>query len=267
MLVPLCGYRHCVSHSHDKLDSVKNRNTARIFAGIWLLLTLAVLGEGYRQAIFVSPAEATMGDVFRIFFYHVPNASLALVPPYINLLGSLGYLFWRTRNPQRALAADALAIAAAEITLVLTSIGLITGMLWARPIWGIWWTWDERLTTYLLLWLLYASYVLLRRMSNTGQMHTLAAVLSVFAAVDVPITFMSIRWWRTQHPGPVLTSGQVDHAMLPAIFWNLAGWGMWSLFALALRYTLERRRQQSAAARNAALLGDPLLGEESAYVI
>lgn len=219
----------------------------KFLAPLWLLATFAVLAMGYRQAIFVSPAEATMGDIFRIFFYHVPNATLALVPPYINLVASLCYIFWRSSNPARAEAADAWAIASAEVTVVLTSIGLLTGMLWARPIWGIWWAWDERLTTYLLLWLLYVSYVLLRRMSSSGQTYTLAAVLSIFAAVDVPITFMSIRWWRTQHPGPVLTSGQVDKAMLPAIFWNLAGWAMWTVFVLCFRYALERRRQAAAA--------------------
>jgi heme exporter protein C len=238
---------------------VQTRSIPKPLIWLWLLATAAVLAEGYRQAIFVSPAEATMGDVFRIFFYHVSNASLSMIPPYINLVGSLGYLFWRNTNPARAAASDALAIASAEVTLVLTSIVLITGMLWARPIWGIWWTWDERLTTYLLLWLLYVSYVLLRRMSSAGQTHTLAAILSIFAAVDVPITFMSIRWWRTQHPGPVLTSGQVDKSMLPAVFWNIAGWGMWTVFVLGFRYALERRRQALTAAKSQEFL----TGEEA----
>ena len=234
---------------------MQNRSIPKSFIWLWLAATFAVLAVGYRQAIFISPAEKTMGDLFRIFFYHVTNASLALVPPYLNLAGSLGYLYWRETNPARALAADALAIASAEVTLVLTSIGLITGMLWARPIWGVWWAWDERLTTYLLLWLLYVSYVLLRRMSSSDQSHTLAALLGIFAAIDVPITFMSIRWWRTAHPGPVLTSGKVDHSMLPAVFWNLAGWAMWTLFALWFRYALERRRQATAAAETQAFLG------------
>jgi heme exporter protein C len=235
---------------------VQTRSIPKPLIWLWLIATLAVLAEGYRQAIFVSPAEATMGDIFRIFFYHVPNASWALVPPYINLLGSFGYLFWRNSNPERAQASDALAIASAELTLVLTSIGLATGMLWARPIWGIWWTWDERLTTYLLLWLLYVSYVLLRRLSSSGQTHTLAAVLSIFAAVDVPITFMSIRWWRTQHPGPVLTNGDIDKSMVPAIIWNAIGWGMWTAAVLCFRYALERRRQKLSAARTQEFLSE-----------
>lgn len=223
---------------------------------LWLLGTFAVLAVGYREAIFIAPTEATMGDIQRIFYYHVTNASLALVPPYINLIASLGYLFWRERNPARALAADALAIASAEITILLTSIGLLTGMLWARPVWGIWWTWDERLTTYLLLWMLYVSYVLVRRLSSSGQAHTLAAVISIFAAVDVPITFMSIRWWRTQHPSPVFGgNGSLAPSMYPAVFWNLAGWAMWTAFLLYFRYALERRRQRAAAAHSLDFLG------------
>ena len=233
---------------------MQTRSIPKSLIWLWLLATFAVMAEGYRQAIFVSPTEATMGDVFRIFFFHVTNATLSLIPPYINLAGSLGYLFWRNSNPKRAEAADALAIASAEVTLILASITLITGMMWARPIWGIWWAWDERLTSYLLLWLLYVSYVLLRRMSSSGQTHTLAAVLSIFAAVDVPITWVSIRWWRTQHPGPVLTSGQVDKSMLPAVFWNLIGWSMWTVFVLCFRYALERRRQAVATAKSQEFL-------------
>jgi heme exporter protein C len=98
----------------------------------------------------------------------------------------------------------------------------------------------------LLLWLLYVSYLMLRRFSSTGQSHTLAAVLSIFAAVDVPIVYMSIRWWRTQHPAPVFGGGPnsgMDKSMLPAFFWNLAGWAIWGIFILLFRFALERRRQ------------------------
>ncbi|MEO6909296.1 MAG: cytochrome c biogenesis protein CcsA, partial [Edaphobacter sp.] len=172
-------------------------------AWLWFAATLVVLALGFRQAIFIAPTEATMGDVQRIFYYHVPSAMMGLVLPYVNFLASLAYLYWRRRDPLKALAADALALASAEVTIVFVSIGLMTGMLWARASWGIWWTWDARLTTYLLLWLLYVSYLLLRRFSSSGEAHTLAAVISVFAAVDVPIVFMSITWWRTQHPSPV----------------------------------------------------------------
>jgi heme exporter protein C len=173
---------------------------------------------------------------------------LSLLFPYINLVASLFYLYWRQRDPLRALTADAVAVASAEVTVVYASICLWTGMLWGRVEWGLWWTWDSRLTSMLLLWLLYVSYLMLRKLSSTGQTNTLAAVLSVFAAIDVPIVYMSIKWWRTQHPAPIFFSGdpdaKMDPSMLPAFLWNVVGWAMWGIFLLVFRYVLERRRQQ-----------------------
>ena len=109
-----------------------------------------------------------MGDIQRIFYYHVPSNIIAEIFPYINFVASGVYLYYRQRNPGRALAADALALVSAELTVVFCSIGLASGMLWARPVWGIWWTWDARLTSFFLLWLLYVSYLLLRKLSFDG---------------------------------------------------------------------------------------------------
>jgi heme exporter protein C len=221
-------------------------HTLRSVAWLWFGIAIAVLVVGFRQAIFLTPTDAAQGDVGRIIYYHVPSAMMGLIFPYVNFIAALAYLYWRRRDPLRALAADALALAAAEVTVVFVSIGLVTGMLWGRAVWGIWWAWDARLTTYLLLWLLYVSYLLLRRFSSTGESHTLSAVLSIFAAVDVPIVYMSIRWWRTQHPAPVFggdPNSGMDKSMLPAFFWNLAGWAIWGIFILLFRFALERRRQ------------------------
>lgn len=223
-------------------------------------ISVALLAYGFYQAIFVAPTEVTMGNLYRIFYYHVPSAVLALIFPYINFGASLVYLATYRRNPLLALKADALALASAEITLVFCTIGLATGMLWAKPAWGIWWTWDARLTSFLMLWLLYVSYLILRRFTASGGMHslnqtnTLAAVLSVFAAIDVPIVYMSIRWWRTQHPSPVFGGGPnsgVDPRMGIGILWNLIAWASWGILMLTLRYQLERRRQ--IAVEHAAL--------------
>jgi len=233
---------------------VSRPTPTRIVTGLWFAATVIILVLGFHQAIFVAPMEATMGNVQRIFYYHVPSATAGLIFPYVNLIGSLAFLYWRRRDPLKALAADALALAAAEVTIVFTSIGLVTGMLWGKPVWGIWWTWDERLTTYLLLWLIYVSYFVVRRLSSTGQTQTLAAILSIFAGIDVPIVYMSIRWWRTQHPSPVFFGGPdsgLDPSMRPAFFLNFAGWIMWGVFITAFRYALERRRQ--VAEQNAAL--------------
>ena len=215
---------------------------------VWFVLTVAAIVYATRLALVVAPTEATMGNVQRIFYYHVPTSMLSLLFPYVNFAASLFYLYWRRRDPMRALTADAVAIASAEVTVVYSSICLLTGMLWGRAVWGIWWTWDARLTSMLLLWLLYVSYLMLRKLSATGQTQTLAAVLSVFAAIDVPIVYMSIQWWRTQHPAPVFGGGPdsgIDPSMMPAFGWNVLGWAMWGVFLLVFRYSLERRRQET----------------------
>ncbi len=222
-----------------------------------------MLVYGAHLALFVAPTEATMGNVQRIFYWHVPVDFGALIFPYVNLAGSVWVLASRNKSQSQALVADALAVAGAELALLYTSLGLITGVLWARPVWGIWWTWDARLTTFLLLWVLYAAYLLLRRFSATGQATTqtaiLSAVLGIFAAIDVPITYMSIRWWRTQHPAPVLTGeGHLDSSMVPAFLWNLSGWLCWGVCVLCLRFLLERRRQGIAEAEALRSLDLPL---------
>jgi heme exporter protein C len=226
---------------------MEQRNpTLRSVAWLWFGIAIAVLVVGFRQAIFLTPADAAQGDVGRIFYYHVPSAMWSLVFPYVNFIASLFYLYWRKRDPLKALTADAMAIAAAEVSVVYSSICLITGSIWGRAAWGIWWTWDERLTSELLLFLLYVSYLMLRRFSSTGQAQTLAAVISIFAAIDVPIVWMSIRWWRTQHPAPVFFGGPdagLDKSMMPAFVWNIIGWGIWGIFILVFRFALERRRQ------------------------
>lgn len=236
---------------------MNNRSQSQRFpawATLYLAATFVVLAIGFYAAM-TAPKEATMGNLYRVFFYHFPHAILSFVFPYLNCIAAFLFLYWRGRNPQRALAADAFALASAEITVLYASVGLATGMLWGRAAWGIWWTWDARLTTYLLLWLLYVSYLLLRKLTSGDQKAIFSAVLAIFAAIDIPICFMSIRWWRTQHPAPVFGGGAdsgIDKHMLPAVFWNLAAWAMWGGFVLWLRYAIERRRQRLATAESTA---------------
>jgi heme exporter protein C len=225
---------------------------------VYLAITALVLVFGFYKAM-TAPMEATMGNLQRVFYYHLPHAILSFIPPYLNCIASLAYLFWRNRNPPRAAAADAFALASAEVTVLYATIGLATGMLWGRAAWGIWWAWDARLTTYLLLWLLYVSYLLLRRFSATGQTAIVSAVLAIFAAIDIPICFMSIRWWRTQHPAPVFGGGSdsgIDPTMVPALLWNMTAWFLWGAFVLGVRYAVERRRQRQANARALSFMMD-----------
>jgi heme exporter protein C len=153
--------------------------------------------------------------------------------------------------------ADAWALAGAEVGVVFCTVGLTTGPLWARRAWGIWWTWDARLTTTLVLWLIYVSYLLLRRFSAGPQMQTLAAVLGIFGALDVPIVYMANRWWRTQHPAPVFGGAEgsgMDPSMVGALLWNMLAWFAWGALILAIRYHVERKQQKIDEAEATAAL-------------
>lgn len=186
-----------------------------------------------------------MGNIQRIFYYHVPSYATAFTMFAINLLASIFYL--ARRQTPSAPAADAVAVSAAEVGVIFCSIGLMTGMLWAKPVWGVWWTWDARLTSTFVLWLIYVSYLMLRRLSESGQAPTLAAALAVFGFVDVPIVYMSIRWWRTQHPQPVIFGEQgsgLDPSMVPALLINLAAFLCYGALIFWVRYKLERARQE-----------------------
>jgi len=122
---------------------------------------------------------------------------------------------------------------------------LISGPIWAKPVWGIWWTWDARLTSAFLLWLIYMGYLVLRRLIESPEQRArLSAVFGVLGAVDAPIVYMSNRWWRTQHPAPVLTGdGELDPRMKVAFLWNLLAWTMWGITLIWARYALRRREQ------------------------
>jgi len=215
------------------------------------LITILLMIWGFYQAIYVAPDDALQGYVFRIIYYHVPSFAAAFTFFAISFLGSIGFLSYRRSRPQWAQRADAWALAGAEVGVVFCSVGLTTGPLWGRRAWGIWWTWDARLTTTLVLWLIYVSYLLLRRFTAGPQMQTLAAVMGIFGALDVPIVYMANRWWRTQHPAPVFGggegSGMKDPTMVHAFLWNLLAWFCWGIMVLLLRYKVERRHQEFAA--------------------
>jgi heme exporter protein C len=217
--------------------------------GLYVAATLALLAWGFYQAWFVAPTDAMQGEVYRIIFYHVPSFAAAFTFFSVSFLGSIGFLSFRRSHPEWAQIADALALAGAEVGVVFCSVGLTTGPLWGRRAWGIWWTWDARLTTTLVLWLIYVSYLLLRRFVAGPQMQTLAAVLGIFGALDVPIVYMANRWWRTQHPAPVFggeSGSGMAPAMVTALLWNILAWMAWGILILILRYRVERQQQRIA---------------------
>jgi heme exporter protein C len=211
---------------------------------LFVLFTIVLLGFSTYQALFVAPTEQTMGDVQRIFYYHAPTAWVAGLCFFVNFLASIVYL-WKRR-----LDADALALASAEVGVVFCTIVLITGPIWARPVWGIWWTWEARLTSTLVLWLIYVSYLVLRRFAAGSQTPVLAAALAIFGFVDVPIVYMSIRWFRTQHPQPVIAGGEgsgLDPVMWHAFLWNLLAFTCVGIVFITLRYRLQQLENELEA--------------------
>jgi heme exporter protein C len=164
------------------------------------LSTFIVLIAALAGALLLAPMERTMGDVQRIFYFHLASAAAAWLSFTCVLVASIGFLLRR-----EALFSN-LATAAAEVGVLFTTLILVTGPLWARPVWGRWWVWDPRLTTTLILWFLYVGYLVLRQVvpGYRGSMAT--AVYAVLAYVDIPVVYFSVTWWRGIHP-QVLTGG------------------------------------------------------------
>jgi heme exporter protein C len=208
---------------------------------LFLAAAAGIFLAGY-AALFIAPTERTMGLIQRIFYFHVPSAITALVAFFIVFVANCAYLV--TRRPKW----DWLGVAGAEVGVVCCTIVLITGPIWARPVWGIWWTWDARLTSTFILWLLYISYLLLRGLLEEPQRRAaLSAIFGVFAFLDVPLVYVSNRLWRTQHPQPVLMGGAnsgLDPLMKKVFFLCWIAVLLVMLVILLDRYALERLRHE-----------------------
>lgn len=184
------------------------------------------------------PDEASQGAVFRVFYFHFPAAVTSFTLFFIAMFSGLVYL------SKRDLRYDAAAAAINEVAFAFALITLITGMIWGRIIWGIWWAWDPRITSYFICLLMYFGYFMMRRaIDEPHQRARMSAVLSILASVDIVIVWKSIEWFRTQHPGPVLEvrgGGGMAPGMEAPLFWNVL---IFLLLESAL--VLVRMRQQS----------------------
>jgi heme exporter protein C len=209
--------------------------TAKVISAMAVVLLLAASAYG---AFFLVPMESTMGPVQRIFYLHAPCGMTALSAFLVCFVGNLGYLF------KRQAKWDWLGVSAAEVGLAFCTVVLLTGPIWAKPAWGVYWAWDARLTSTLVLWLLYLSYLILRTMIDDPERRALvSAFYGVFIFLDVPLVYGSIWWWRTQHPQPVVfTSGGLDPAMRKVFY--LSWLSLTALMALLIRqrYELEQAR-------------------------
>jgi heme exporter protein C len=207
-----------------------------------------------------APTEQTMGNVQRIFYYHVPSAWTAFILFFINFGASVYYLIKRCTN------ADIVALVSAEVGVVFCTIVLITGPIWARPVWGIWWAWDMRLTSTLVLWLIYVSYLFLRRFSFSGQTPLLAAALAVLGALCVPFVYFSIWYFRTQHLQPVMGGGgSIDPQMMHVLLINWLAFSCFAFLVCWSRYNLEKlQRAVDEAHALRSLMDNPADGRRGA---
>jgi len=209
----------------------------RIILGF--VATLLVIAGAY-AAFYIAPNERTMGVLQRIFYFHAATAWAGMDAFFICFVANLLYV-WK-RQPKY----DWLGVTCAEVGLVCTTVVLITGPIWAKPAWGIWWTWDARLTSTFVLWLLYISYLLLRSLIEEPERRALlSALFGIFAYIDVPLVFFSIRWWRTQHPAPVVMGGPgsgLDPIMSRVFYFNVFVMHVFVLFLIVERYVLEKLR-------------------------
>src|ERR1700686_4884556 len=223
-----------------------NGRPVRLGLGLFpLALMLAAL---YMVFVYVS-TEADQGIVQRIFYFHVPCAWVAFAAFGLVAICGVFYL-WLGSDIW-----DDLGCAAAESGMVFCTLVLVTGSIWAKPIWGTWWTWDSRLTTTLILWLLYGGYLMLRAMADdTPQMSRFAAVVGIVAAADVPVIIVSVRLWRTIHPAVLVTRegghGVEDPRMVATLLVALAAFTALFVWLLCLRFaTLRTQTRLNQVAR------------------
>lgn len=222
--------------------------TGVVIRWIWFVAAVASLAYGLVLALQGSPPDAAQGNMIRAFYYHFPNWIGVGVFLPLNLAASIAYLFLRARNSAAAMRSDAIALATAEMGVLYCTLGLVSGSLWGREEWGIWWTWDARLSTTLLLWLIYVSYLLVRNVTSGSARSTICAVLAIFGFCDAPIVYMSTQWWRTQHPAPVFGGGPnsgIAQSMAAPVWWNVGAWLAWGLLIASIRYAAEYQRQNT----------------------
>lgn len=211
-----------------------------------LLFTLILIIVALYMVFIYSSIEVKMGVVQKIFYFHLGSAFAGFAGFFIVFINSILYLIYRENKY------DIISVSTAELGILFISIVLITGILWAKPIWNVWWTWDPRLTFTFILWLIFIAYLILRaNLKETKQMPIYAAIFGIIGFLDVPIVFMSIRWWRTIHP-VIIKKTQINLSpdMLHTLIMSILA--VFSLFFLLLYYRIriEKIKQQRDYLKN-----------------
>lgn len=195
-------------------------------------------------ALFVAPPDAVQGEVQRLMYVHVPTAWIGMLSFFVVFVMSILYLV--QRDPRW----DMIAHSGVEIGVLFTALTLALGSLWARPTWGIWWTWDPRLTTTAIMLIIYIGYLAVRSFARDPEKRARwSAVVGIVAFVDVPIVYLSVTWWRTLHQPPS-TARSIAPEMLWPLVLNLGAFTVVYLYLMFRRYRLaeaERRLEEEAA--------------------
>ncbi|MGH9704753.1 MAG: cytochrome c biogenesis protein [Candidatus Acidiferrales bacterium] len=204
-------------------------------------VTVLLIIAGY-AALFIAPDERTMHAIQRIFYFHAPAGITSFSAFLIAFIANIAYL--AKRQPKW----DWLGVSAVEVGVAFCTVNLITGPIWAHPVWGVWWTWDARLTLTLVLWLLYVTYLVLRTlMADPERRAMFCAIFGIFAYLDVPLVYLSIRIWRTQHPQPVVLGGAgsgLEPTMRNVFLFCILVLNLLMALLIRQRYRVERLRHE-----------------------
>lgn len=216
-------------------------NVLVVLGGILMLVDVYLI-------FMVAPTDSVLGNVQRVFYFHVPMAVMSFVAFFLVFVASIVYLIGRNDKWDR------LAHAAAEVGVVFVTLALLTGIIWARPVWGVWWTWEPRLTTTLILWLIYVAYLMIRSYApNRRQGAIYAAVVGIVGFVDVPIVYYSVQWWRSIHPsavvGPLAESGALPPIMQVILLFSFVTFLALFLYLLVERVALRNAEDQLRSLR------------------
>jgi heme exporter protein C len=217
------------------------KSRARFF-GALALITIAF---GLYWALVQAPRDALQGDVQRIMYLHLPSILTAYLSFFLVFIGSCLYLWKREKRD------DNLAHSAAELGVLFTALTIIEGSIWGKPTWGVWWTWDARLTLTAILLLIYSGYLMLRSLIDDEDRAALsAAILGIIGFLDIPLIHMSVYWWRTLHQPPSILRPDklpwenVHPAMLTALAINFVGFLLLYFYLLSLRLRLGEARSE-----------------------
>jgi heme exporter protein C len=213
------------------------------------IVAIAAVVAAQAYAISISPAEGDMGHLQKIMYVHVPAAWMAFISFFVVLVCSVLYMVRRREND------DLLAASAAEVGAIFTGLTLMLGMIWGKPAWGVWWVWDARLTSTLVLFLIFVGYLALRAfVDEAGQRARWSAAVGAIGAINVPIVYMSVKWWRTLHQPPS-SPATLDPAYTLGLRINAIALLLVAIYFIRKRYELARVERATEHIAEAAAMG------------